>query len=63
MTPMLAGDLLRSNLVGMDVLFDRLHFDWWRVTTRRVLDLPDPAAMAIGYGLMSQGNAPGTFYD
>jgi hypothetical protein len=60
---MLAVDLLRSGLVGMEVLFDRLDLDWWLINTRRVLDLPDPAAMAIGYGLMSQGSAPGTFYD
>ncbi len=63
MMPMLAVDLLRSSLVGMEALFDRLDLEWWLVNTRKVLDLPAPAEMAIGYRLMSQGSAPGTFYD
>jgi hypothetical protein len=60
---MSAAGLLRSSLVGMVGLFDGVDIDWWRGLTRRVLDLGDPDVMAVGYKMMSQGSAPGTFYD
>ena len=61
--PRLAGELLCSSLVGLEALFERVGIDLWRGAARRLLDLHDPEAMAAGYQRMSQGSAPGTFYD
>jgi hypothetical protein len=47
----------------MEALFERLRIDAWLVRVRKVLGLKDAADMATGYGLMSQGSAPGTFHD
>jgi len=59
----LAADLLRSCLAGLERLFERAAMGHWQQRVRLVLDLGDPEAMAAAYRLMSQGSAPGTFYD
>jgi hypothetical protein len=61
--PALASALLRSCLVGMRALFDRVAIHHWRDQAGLVLALGDPAEMAVGYRLMSQGSAPGTLHD
>lgn len=61
--PPLASRLLRSCLLGMEALYDRVAIEYWRAQVRGVLDLRDPADMAAGYRLISQGSASGTMYD
>ena len=47
----------------MEALFDRVAIDFWRDRAGLVLALGDPAELAVGYRLMSQGSAPGTLHD
>ncbi len=61
--PPLATRLLRSCLLGMEALYDRVTIEHWRLQVRGVLDLRDPVEMAAGYRLISQGSASGTMYD
>ena len=54
LSPMLAGDLLRSSLVGLEALFERVGIDLWRGAASRLLDVHDPDAMAAGYQRISR---------